>query len=77
MPRHLTQCDLVHPGASLTKYAPCNLFDMLDIPTAGRKIVTNQRMQIARELIRRGLEEIKKTNTHVGRIWKCKTGYNS
>ena len=77
MPRHLTQCDLAHPRASLTKYAPGNLFDMLDIPTAGRKIVTDQPMQIARELIRRGLEEIKTTYTRVGRIWKCKTGYDS
>ena len=63
MPRQLfSQCDLAHPRA------PGNLFNILDIPTAGRKIVKDQPMKIARELIQRGLEEIKKTNTSVGRM---------
>ena len=77
MPRHLTQCDLAHPRAFLTRYAPGNLFNLLDIPTAGRKIVKDQPMKIARELIQRGLEEIKTTNTRVGRIWNRTTGYDS
>ena len=71
MPRQLfSQCDLAHPRA------PGNLFNILDIPTTGHKIVNDQPMKIARELIQRGFDKIKKTNTRVGRIWKRNTGYD-
>ena len=78
MPRQLnSQCDLAHPRASLTKYAPGNIFNTLEIPISGHRIIKEEPMKIARELIKRGLVEIKKTNTRVARIWKRLTGHDS
>ena len=56
VPRQLiSQCDLAHPQATRTKYAPGNVFDTSAIPTKGVKIVEDKPMKIARDLIERGL----------------------